>query len=51
MFLAVVDPHAFAAEAAKHAALEQGGPLSNRPRPTFEAEGSSVVGEFEPDWP
>ena len=31
MFLAVADAHSLAAQAAKHAALEQGGSLSNRP--------------------
>lgn len=45
LFLTVADAHLLTAQAAKHAALEQGGPFSNRPRPTFEAEVSSVVGE------
>src|SRR5208337_4212146 len=43
--LAVVDTHTFAAEAAKHAALEQGGPFANRSRPALHAVGLGIAGE------
>jgi hypothetical protein len=47
MFLAILDTHASATEAAKHAALEQGGSLANRSRTTLHAVGPSIVGETD----
>jgi hypothetical protein len=45
MFLVIVDAHASPAEAAKHAALEQGGSFANRSRSALNAVGLGVVGE------
>ncbi len=45
MLLAVVDTHTFAAEAAQHAALEQGAPFANRSRTALHAVGLGIFGE------